>query len=156
MATESYPDLAALGDELLRLQRRRTTTYAGSVLDTSAFRILRVLSDGEPRTMRQLAEELELEQSTVNRQVHAAIDAGHLERYDVEGSVSKLLRPTASGLAAFDHDGRLRAALIQGALDALGPGRGTRLVADLKDFNDAWDEAVSGVSGGPGTSARRA
>lgn len=153
MATESYPDLAALGDELLRLQRRRTTTYAGSVLDTSAFRILRVLADGEPRTMRQLAQELDLEQSTVNRQVHAAIDAGYLERFDVEGTVSKLLRPTGAGLEAFDHDAQLRATLIQGALDALGPGRGARLVADLKDFNDAWDEAVSG---GPGTPARRA
>ncbi len=137
-------DLALLGDELLRLQRRRTTSYAGSVLDTSAFRILRVLADGEPRTMRQLAHELELEQSTVNRQVHAAIDLGYLERFEVEGSVSKLLRPTEAGLAAFEHDIAIRVTLIQGALDALGPGRGARLVADLRDFNDAWDAALRG------------
>jgi len=135
-------DLRAIGDELLRLGRRRQAVYADAVLEVSAFRILWLLSDGEPRTLRNLAEELGLEQSTVNRQVHAALDAGWVERYAEPGSPARLLRPTASGRAAYDHDGQLRARLISAALADLGPERGRRFIADLRAFNDAWDAAL--------------
>lgn len=142
MAPENPDDLSdvtALGGELLRLQRRRTTVHAGVVLDNSAFRLLWVLSDGEPRTLRQLAEALDLEQSTVNRQVNAALCAGYLERFSVPGSPSKLVRPSVAGERAYDHDGRIRAVLISRALTDLGGPRARRLIADLQAFNDAWD-----------------
>lgn len=134
--------LSALGGELLRLQRRRTSVYEGVVLDNSAFRLLWVLSDGTPRTLRQLSECLDLEQSTVNRQVNAAISAGYLERYAVDGSPSKLVRPSPTGEAAFAHDGKIRGDLISRALADLGDERAARLVEDLRDFNDAWDVAL--------------
>lgn len=137
-------DVGALGDELIRLRRRRSTVVAGTVLENSAFRILWVLADGTPRTLRTLGEDLELEQSTVNRQVNAAISAGLLERYVAAGSPGRLLRPTESGRAAYEHDGLLRAALISTALDTLGPERAHRLLVDLRDFNDAWDAAGQG------------
>jgi DNA-binding MarR family transcriptional regulator len=133
------PDLLALGGELLRLQRRRRHEYAGTVLETSAFRLLWVLDDGEPRTLRRLAADLDLEQSTVNRQVNAAIGAGWLERYDVAGSASRLVRPTPAGAEAFRHDGWIRAAAIRAALDELGPERSGVLIEVLTAFNDAWD-----------------
>jgi DNA-binding MarR family transcriptional regulator len=141
-STDQLADVSALGGELLRLQRRRTSVYAGVVLDNSAFRLLWVLSDGEPRTLRQLAEALDLEQSTVNRQVNGALTAGYLERYAVPGSPSKLLRPSAAGRQAFEHDGRIRAALISRALGELGASRAERLIEDLRAFNDAWDAAL--------------
>ena len=100
MTDEPRPELAevtALGDQLLRMQRRRRHVYEGAVLENSAFRLLWVLDDGEPRTLRQLAADLDLEQSTVNRQVNAAIAAGWLERFEVEGSASRLVRPTTPG-----------------------------------------------------------
>ena len=136
-------EIAALGDELTRLQHRRTTVYDGTLLENSAFRILRVLSDGTARSLRTLAVDLDLEQSTVNRQVNAAIGAGFLERFEVEGSLSRLVRPTAEGVRAYEHDGLIRATLIQAALDELGPARAATLIADLRAFNDAWDAAIS-------------
>jgi len=135
-------DVTALADQLLRLQRRRTTVYVGVRLENSAFRILWVLADGTPRTLRTLAIDLDLEQSTVNRQVNAAIGAGYLERFNVEGSASKLVRPTAAGVEAYEHDGLIRATLIGGALDTLGAGRAQNLITDLRAFNDAWDAAL--------------
>lgn len=135
-------DVTALGGELLRLQRRRTTVYDGVVLDNSAFRLLWVLSDGTPRTLRQLAEGLDLEQSTVNRQVNAALTAGYLERFAVAGNPSKSLRPSPAGEVAFEHDGRIRAELISRALKNLGTHRAARMIEDLRAFNDAWDSAL--------------
>ena len=135
-------EVAALGDELLRVQRRRFHVYDDVVLENSAFRLLWVLRDGAARTMRQLAADLDLEQSTVNRQVNAAIAAGWLERYDVEGSASRLVRPTPAGEEAFRHDGYVRAATIRAALDELGPQRAAVLIESLRALNDAWDGAL--------------
>ncbi|CAN5584610.1 hypothetical protein BH11ACT8_BH11ACT8_25980 [soil metagenome] len=131
--------VTALGGELIRLQRIRNAAYDGVVLETSAFRLLWVLSDGEPRTLRQLAQELDLEQSTINRQANAALDAGYLERFRVEGSASKLLRPTAAGSEAYERDGLVRAARYQRIFAELGPERARQLIELLGSFNDAWD-----------------
>ncbi len=141
-ALDPLADVTALGGELLRLQRRRTSVYEGVILENSAFRLLWVLADGTERTLRQLSEALDLEQSTVNRQVNAALAAGYLERYAVDGSASKVVRPSTAGTQAFEHDGRIRAQLISRALADLGEVRAARLIEDLRDFNDAWDSAL--------------
>ena len=113
-------------DELLRLNRRKINTFAGAVLEASAFTILLRLWEG-PRTLRELSVELELEQSTVNRQVNAAIKHGYVERFAVEGSASKMLRPTD----------RLRR-----VFDDLAPGRPEVLLHELRAYNDAYERAV--------------
>ena len=143
-------EVTALGDQLLRLQRRRRHVYDDVVLENSAFRVLWVLSDGEPRTLRQLAADLDLEQSTINRQVNAAITAGWLERYDVEGSASRLVRPTTAGAEAYGHDGLVRARVIRAALDRLGPERAAEVVDGLRELNDAWDDVLAGEDGEDG------
>lgn len=138
-----------LGHQLLRLQRRRTTVPPGTRLEVSAFRILWVLAHEGPATLRSLAEQLDLEQSTVNRQVHAALDAGWLEVCPPPAAAetsrrarpARHFRPTRAGRAAYEHDGRLRAERYLAALDRLGTERATRLVEDLTAFNDAWDAA---------------
>jgi len=138
--------LRELGDELMRLSRRRSQVYPGAVLDTSAFRLLWLLTEGPPRTLRELAEELQLEQSTVSRQVTAAIGHGLVERYAVPGSPSRLLRPTEAGRAAYLHDGELRAEVYTRVLDELderGAGRAAALVAELRELNDGLDRAHS-------------
>ncbi|MFB9313083.1 MarR family winged helix-turn-helix transcriptional regulator [Nocardioides plantarum] len=143
--TDVPADLAqvtALGDQLLRLQRRRRHVYADVVLENSAFRLLWVLDDGEPRTLRQLAADLDLEQSTVNRQVNAAIAAGWLERYDVPGSASRLVRPSAAGREAYRHDGLIRAGTIRAALDELGHEHAASVIDGLRSLNDAWDAVL--------------
>jgi len=133
--------LRDLGDELMRLTRRRATTYPGSTLDPSAFRLLWLLTEGPARTLRELADELQLDQSTVNRQVNAALNHGLVERYAVVDSASRLVRPTEAGRAAYLHDGKLRAEVYNAVLDELGPERAGALVAELREFNDALDRA---------------
>ena len=135
--------LRELGGELMRLSRRRAQTYPGSQLDTSAFRVLWLLTEGPPRTLRELADELQLDLSTVNRQVNAAIKHGHVERYAVPGSPSRLLRPTEAGRAAYVHDAALRAEVYQAVLDELGADRSGALVAELRELNDGLDRAHS-------------
>jgi DNA-binding MarR family transcriptional regulator len=135
--------LRALGDELMRLARRRSRVYPGAQLDTSAFRLLWLLTEGPPRTLRELADELQLDQSTVNRQVNAAIKHGLVERYAVAGSPSRLLRPTDAGRAAYVHDASLRAEVYDAVLDELGAERAAALVAELRELNDGLDRAHS-------------
>jgi len=129
--------LRAFGTELLRVSRLRAASYPGSQLENSAFRILWLLVERGPLTQRELAEELQLERSTVTRQVAAALDRGLLERADVPGRGGRILRPTEAGEAAYRHDGGLRAARLGAALDALGADRSSRMIADLRAFNDA-------------------
>ncbi|RPA57349.1 MarR family transcriptional regulator [Gordonia oryzae] len=129
-------------EELDRFRRRKSEHPAESVLERSAFAILLVLSDGRARTLRELADELDLEQSTVNRQVNAAITLGYLERFDVEGSMSRLIRPTKSGRAAFAHDGMLRVSRLKQVFADLDPGTPEVLLRELRAFNEAYDRTL--------------
>jgi DNA-binding MarR family transcriptional regulator len=133
--------LRALGDELMRMSGRRATTYAGSLLENSAFRILWRLDERGPLTLRELADELQLDQSTINRQVNSALKNGLVERFEEEGRAGKPVRPTPAGLSAYTHDGRLRAGLITVALEDLGAERAQSMLESLRAFNDAIDRA---------------
>ncbi|MCS3778454.1 MarR family winged helix-turn-helix transcriptional regulator [Tsukamurella ocularis] len=72
-------------------------------LDRSAYLVLLLLDYAGPSTLKEIATELELEQSTVNRQVNKAIEHGLLE---ADGALSgpKRIRATAAGRAAFQRD----------------------------------------------------
>lgn len=131
--------LRALGAELLRVSRLRAASYPGSQLENSAFRILWLLVERGPLTQRELSAELQLDRSTVTRQVAAALERGLLERDESPGRGGRPLHPTEAGREAYRHDGQLRAARLSAALDTLGPGRAERMVADLGAFNDALD-----------------
>lgn len=137
-----------LSRELQRVQQRRGTVYPGARLENSAFRILWVLADGVPRTFRQLAEALDVGQSTMNRQVNAAIRAGFLERFEPVGRGSWLVRPTRLGMEAFEHDDGVRTAVFGLAIAHLSEARARSLVAVLREFNDAWDAEFAASSGG--------
>lgn len=133
--------LRAFGDEILRVTRRRATTYPGSELSNSAFRILWVLDEHGPQSVGDLAGAVELQQSTVSRQVGSALGHGLIER--VVGDDGRvLLRPTEAGERAYRHDVAIRVAIFSEALGGLGPTTGERLVADLKRFNDGLDRAL--------------
>ncbi|MGW8816038.1 MarR family winged helix-turn-helix transcriptional regulator [Gordonia terrae] len=128
-----------LAQELLRMSRRRSLVHAGVGLERSAFAILWILSDGRPRTLRELTADLQLEQSTVNRQVNAAIKHGYVERFEVEDSLSKLIRPTEAGREAFRRDGLLRAQRLEQVFADLAPGSPQALLHELRAFNDAYE-----------------
>ncbi|MFW6772642.1 MarR family winged helix-turn-helix transcriptional regulator [Nocardioides sp. CPCC 205120] len=133
--------LEALGPEVMRLAARRTTSYEGSVLDQSAFRILwRLVLDG-PKTLADLGEELQLERSTISRQVSAAVTRGLVERTADDDLRVRTVRPTAAGLAAYRNDIALRAAVWGEAVAQLGADRARALAEELRAFNDALDRA---------------
>lgn len=139
--SQLYADLVS---ELRRMNRRRVNEYADAELEDSAFAILLTLSDGQSRTLRELSCALHLEQSTINRQVNAAINHGYLERYAVDGQASRLIRPTAAGSAAFYRDGMLRVERLNRVLDDLRPGTPEGLLLELRAYNDAYDRALAG------------
>ena len=65
-----------------RLERGRRAVEGRARLGTADLRLIWLLVEDGPRTMREISEELGLEQSTVNRQVNSALKAGYLERID--------------------------------------------------------------------------
>lgn len=140
----SSPLYRGLVDELLRMRRRRNHVDDGAILEASAFAILWLFDDGRARTLRELADELCLEQSTVNRQVNAAIKHGYLERFEVAGQVSRLHRPTAAGRSAFEHDGARRARRLEAVFADLAPGTPEGLLRELNAYNDAYDRVAEG------------
>lgn len=129
-------------EEITRLHRRKGQYHVDSILEDSAFAIMLVLADDRPRTLRNLADQLRLEQSTVNRQVNAAIKHGFLERFDVEGSLSRMIRPTDAGWEAFRHDGMLRVHRLERVFADLSPGDPDALLRELRAFNEAYDRAL--------------
>ncbi|MEZ0579024.1 MarR family winged helix-turn-helix transcriptional regulator [Nocardioides sp. MH1] len=141
--------LRALGDELIRLNRRRMTTYADAVLDNSAFKILWLLVETGPMTLKEIAEHLQLEQSTINRQVNAAIDRGLAERVDAPGQAARHVQATPAGETGYRHDAELRAAVMREALADLGPGAAAGVIADLGRLNDAFDRAHTRAGSDP-------
>jgi DNA-binding MarR family transcriptional regulator len=127
-----------LAEELQKVMRRKPTMQ-GAQLESSAFSLLWTLADGTPRTLRELADELDLEQSTVNRQVNAAIRNGYLERFEVDGSISRMIRPTERGMTAFEHDGLQRAERMNAVFAELPHRTIDALVWSLREFNQAYE-----------------
>ena len=146
--------LAALRHELMRLGRRRETSQSATGLDVSAFRILWVVVEHGPHTLRGLADQLQLEQSTINRQVHAAEGRGLLERHADPDCSGLLVRATEDGEAAYRAESQARAEGLRAIVDTLGEGAVAQLAAGLAGFNDAVDDAI-GADLSRGSSAGR-
>lgn len=105
-------------------------------------RLLWLLRDGEPRTLRQIAEELDLEQSTVNRQVHAALDEGVVVRFRREGSATYLVDIADEGRERFRADLAQQLRIHELALDAIAPDDRNDFLEHLATYVDALGEAV--------------
>ncbi|GAB3079269.1 MarR family transcriptional regulator [Nocardioides zeae] len=133
--------LRRLGAEVMRLAARRTATYDGAVLDYSAFRILWRLVEQGPLSLSALAEELQLERSTVSRQVSAAVERGLVERGADADLRNRHVRPTEAGLAAYRNDVTARARVWGAAVEEVGAERAAGLAEELRRFNDALDRA---------------
>ncbi|WP_028473946.1 MarR family winged helix-turn-helix transcriptional regulator [Nocardioides alkalitolerans] len=133
--------LAALGSEVMRIASRRSASYAGSVLDQSAFRILWRLVEMGPRTLAELTDDLLLERSTVSRQVSAAERRGLVHRDTEPGPGGRPVAATPDGVAAYRHDVELRAVVWRRAVAELGHEPTAELADTLRLFNDALDRA---------------
>lgn len=127
---------------------RRMVGQRGA-LGAADRRLLWLLVDGRARTLREVSSDLGLEQSTVNRQVNAALADGLLRRYRDGGGGAYLLEPTPAGRAAFESDVSSTLAAYAAGLGALEPDEVDRLLVLLERFVDAY--AAAAHDPGPAT-----
>lgn len=123
-------------DRFRRVLGQRTT------LGTADLRLLWLFTDGQSRTLRQIAEQLGLEQSTVNRQVNTAIKAELLTRSRDGDSGPYHFTASDLGVREFEHHLNVTLTAYREALDALGP-RQQEFLGLLDEFLAAYGEAVT-------------
>ena len=139
---------------MTRLDTMRRRAEARSGLGLAERRLFWLLSDGVPRTMRAISEELLLEQSTVNRQVNAALAAGYLRRVELPGESARGLELTDSGLAGYSEDVTRTLTLYEEATAAVPPDRLAAFVELFEAFVDGYGVAVeAGASAQEATTA---
>ena len=111
-----------------------------------------LLSDGTPRTLRQITDELHLEQSTVNRQVNTAMREGYLHRSRTNSASSYLFEPTSFGRETFDRETTAVLGRYRDALDRLGPDDAGQLLDLFGRFVDLYGQSVEKYSSTDGQS----
>lgn len=111
----------------------RRVAEARTSLTAADLRLLWLQSDGRARTQREIATELNLEQSTVNRQVNAALRAGHLERRVADSGPAVL---------AASADAEALLGLLGVGLQALGDNADQFLVS-LATFVETYRAAMA-------------
>ncbi|MFE5335087.1 MarR family winged helix-turn-helix transcriptional regulator [Isoptericola sp. NPDC056573] len=126
---------------LARLDVYRRLAEHRSAIGVADGRLLWLLSDGRPRTLREIAEALRLEQSTVNRQVNGALAAGLLRRFTEAGRSARLVEPTEEGRARFEEATSQALGAYADGLAALGDDVDTFLELFAR-FADAYGDAV--------------
>ncbi|GAA2077891.1 MULTISPECIES: MarR family transcriptional regulator [Aeromicrobium] len=105
-------------------------------------RLLWMFSDGRPRTLREIADELALEQSTVNRQANAALKAGLLTRSREPGQNAWHFSASEAALEDFSRELQDHLALLDRALQALPEGERARFLEHFDTFATAYSEAA--------------
>lgn len=121
----------------------RRAVENGLRLGVAEGRLLWLLRDGTPRTLRQVAEELDLEQSTVNRQVHAALDSGVIRRFRQEDQPAYLLAVTEEGRDRFSADRARQVEIHTQALTAVPGAEQDAFLAHLAVYVDALGHAAT-------------
>jgi DNA-binding MarR family transcriptional regulator len=132
--------------ELTLISRHQFARVAAGVLERSAYLMLGRIDATGPMTARELAEALQLEISTVTRQVGAMLRDDLVERVaDPAGGVARRLRITPTGAArlAADRD-RHRTGL--GKVIADWPDADC---ADLYRLLRALNERIEALQGAP-------
>ncbi len=114
------------------------------MLHAADIRLLWLLCYGPPHTLREIAEALGLEQSTVNRQVNTALRAGLVERFAQEGRAALVVTPTAEGRRRFQVDMDQSLTIHRTALAVLGEEQDTFLRL-LTTFTQGFAENVDAL-----------
>jgi DNA-binding MarR family transcriptional regulator len=159
MTTDDLPGQGGLPSDLVALARdtelpgsrrvaamfhsfdvARRVVEGATSLSAAELRLLWLLSDGRARTQREITSELNLDQSTVNRQVNAAIRAGHLKRVDDERGPA-LLTATKAGLRRYETEVEAVLDVMETALNSLGKGQ-QKFLESLAKFVEAYRAEV--------------
>ncbi|WP_101525691.1 MarR family winged helix-turn-helix transcriptional regulator [Nocardioides houyundeii] len=134
---------ARLTKLIVLLDRHRRIVEHCSSLRAADQRLLWLFTDGRARTLREIAEALALEQSTVNRQVNAAISAGLLQRYRAPGRSAQLVELTTEGLERFENDVSLMLDTVGTALATLGDHDSEQLLVLMERFVESYGDTVT-------------
>jgi DNA-binding MarR family transcriptional regulator len=121
-----------------RLERGQRASKSLNQLNAADNRLLWLLTSQGPQTMRQIAEALRLEQSTVNRQVNAALTRGLVERLDHPVNGAKALQATPTGRSMFETELAQTMTIFAAGLDALPTDVRDEFVRNLGVFAEAY------------------
>jgi DNA-binding MarR family transcriptional regulator len=131
---------------LMRLgeaSRRSTGLKPHRALDRAAYVILRHLQQGGPQNVSALAARLNLDGSTVTRQVTALERDGLVERRpDPRDGRGTVIEPTEKGLTQVDGVRQARRALYEKILHEWSPEQRVDLARTLEHLTASIDDYV--------------
>ncbi|WP_168211823.1 MarR family winged helix-turn-helix transcriptional regulator [Ruania zhangjianzhongii] len=130
----------SLAGQLQHLDALRRAMARRHSLNPADMRLLWLLSDDRARTFREISEELNLEQSTVNRQVNSAARANLVQISDDQPA--RLVLATKEGIAAFDQDVDRSLNGYRQALERMGTEHTAEFNALLAEFIEAYRDIV--------------
>lgn len=130
-----------VADLFARMSRAQQHDRQGELIGLADLRILWLLDDDRARSLKEIAVDLHLEQSTVNRQVNAALSAGLVQRERAEQGVYRF-SPTAEGRRRFDERVERSLGAYRVALAALGPQGAARFLDLLDTFTRAYGDVI--------------
>lgn len=139
----SAQDSAArrLGALLTNFDSARRVLDQRSSLGAADKRLLWLFSDGVSRTLRQIAEQLALEQSTVNRQANVAVDEGLLTKSRRSTREPYRFAASAAGVQEFENTLKTTLEIYRQALTVLGED-GETFLGLLERYIEAYRQAV--------------
>ena len=132
---------------LAHAERARRTVERVHDVPSAELRLLWLLSDGRERTLKEISDELALEQSTVNRQVGAAEARGHLSRHRADGAPAQLIARTPAGEEAFARASVIQLRALDAGISAVGDDYDL-FFDTLERFVTAYDAAATQIEAG--------
>lgn len=141
------PPERRLAAVLSRLDRQRHVLESTMRLGTADLRLLWLFTDGRPRTLKEIAAELRLEQSTVNRQVNSAMASGLLVRMRRQGGAAYEFDRTADGRRAFEQDTDISLGAYAAALGAMGGDDAEAFLVLAESFLGHYRREVEATTG---------
>ncbi|UTT66155.1 MarR family winged helix-turn-helix transcriptional regulator [Janibacter sp. CX7] len=136
-----------------RWERARRHVEVTQQLKVAEGRLLWLLRDGQPRSLRQIAEELDLEQSTVNRQVHAALESGVVERSRPQDSPTYVITMSEQGRDRFLADMERLLRVYGHGIAAVPAAEQERFLEHLEAFATAIGDCSQAPAGPAGRGA---
>lgn len=127
---------------LNRLEQARRGATANAKLGAADARILWLLSGGEEYTLRDISSKLNLEQSTVNRQVNAAVKAGYVVRERSRARAAWVFSPSAEGREKFEADMSMKLGFYSRAMSELDEGERSTFIDLLNRVVGGYEAAI--------------
>lgn len=131
---------------LVHVERGQRMTEGDASVGVADRRILWLIASGEPLTMRQISESLKLEQSTVNRQVNAALKSGLLEQDLDAGSTAKVFKVSERGSKMLASDMERSFELLAAALADIPEAERDQFRRHLLTFARSYYRQAGGES----------